>query len=111
MSTHPARRDRRRFIRIAFGGAIAVPLAGLIAPRETRAATKPKLDLGSKTAQRLDYTPNAESSTNPKREQGANCANCVHFRGDPGDAWASCNIFPDHRVGAHGWCEAWVGKG
>lgn len=111
MSDQPSRRDRRRFIRLALASVIVAPVAALITPRGAGAAAKPKLDPASKRAQELGYTHDAASSDNPKREADARCRNCAHFRGGADDAWAPCNIFPDARVSAEGWCEAWVRAG
>lgn len=111
MSVRPTRRDRRRFIRFALAGAIAAPLGGLVAARGARAAEKPRLDPGSKRAQKLGYSHDATSVDDPKRKADARCRNCVHFQGDEGDAWAPCNVFPEHRVSADGWCVSWIGAG
>lgn len=111
MSERPTRRDRRRFLHLALAGVVAVPVTGLIAPRGASAAERPRLDPDSKTARRLGYTHDATSSGSPKREEDARCRNCAHFRGDKDDPWAPCNVFPEHRVSADGWCEAWIGAG
>lgn len=111
MSVRPTRQDRRRFIRFALAGAIAAPLGGLIAPRRAGAAEKPKLDPDSERAQKLGYSHDATSIDDPKRKTDARCRNCAHFRGDEGDAWASCNVFPDRRVSADGWCASWIDAG
>lgn len=103
--------DRRRFIRIVAAGAAAAPIAALLGTRSARAADLPKLDPDSERARQLNYTHDAGKSDNPAREEGANCANCTHFRGDTGTAWAPCNIFPEHRVSAKGWCSSWFSAG
>lgn len=110
MPAEPSRHDRRRFMHLALA-AVAAPVAGLLAPRSAGAAERPRLDPGSARARQVDYTHDAAASDNPKREQGARCRNCAHFRGGADDAWAPCNIFPDHRVNAEGWCEAWFRAG
>lgn len=110
MSGKPTRRDRRRFLRLAVAGGLAAP-AALVTSRTAGAAGRPRLDPDSKRARQVDYTPAAASSDNPRREAGATCRNCVHFRGGAGDDWATCNVFPDHLVGANGWCEAWIARG
>lgn len=102
---------RRRFIRLALAGAAAAPVAGLFGTHPARADTLPKLDPDSERAAQLDYTHDAASSDNPARKEGAVCANCTHFKGDEGTAWAPCNIFPEHRVSADGWCASWFSSG
>jgi hypothetical protein len=102
--TDPA---RRRFIRLLAAGAVTAPVAGLACAGQARAAELPKLDPESERARQLSYTHDAASTKNPARESGASCANCTHFRGDAGTTWAPCNIFPEHRVNAEGWCTSW----
>jgi len=36
------------------------------------------------------------------------CANCVHLRGNAGDAWRPCPVFPGRLVNAGGWCSVWA---
>lgn len=102
---------RRRFIHVVGAGAVVVPIAGLFGGRSASAAELPKLDPASERAQQLSYTHDAEKSDNPAREEGARCANCTHFRGDADAEWASCNIFPENRVNAQGWCSSWISAG
>lgn len=102
---------RRRFIRLAVGGAISAPIVGLLAPRSSIGAEKPDLDPASELAKQFSYTHDAEATDNPARKEDARCANCTHFQGDAGTQWASCNIFPEHRVNADGWCTSWVRAG
>ena len=100
---------RRRIIRLVVAGAVAGPAAALGAG--AAAAGEPKLDPASERARSFDDTHDAESSDNPIRESGARCANCTHFHGDATSQWASCNIFPEHRVNANGWCTSWFSAG
>ena len=111
MSERHAGPQRRRFIRLVVGGALAAPMAGLLHPRPASGADKPKLDPASERAQQFSYTHDAASTDNPARNEGARCANCTHFRGEAGTQWASCNIFPEHRVSINGWCTAWFSAG
>lgn len=112
MSAAKTDRRRRRLVRLLVAGVAAVPLTGLLANRPALAAELPRLDPGSDRARQFSYTHDAEGSTNPAREAGARCANCTHFHGrDGGVQWASCNIFPQHRVNADGWCNSWYSAG
>lgn len=92
---------RRRFMRIVLSGAVVVPATRL------PGADTPRLDPGSERARRLNYTHEAESTNDPARKEDARCANCTHFHGNAGDEWSTCNIFPERRVNANGWCTAW----
>lgn len=107
MSEQYADPERRRFMRLTVAGAIA----GVLGTSTAASAAKPKLDPESDRARQLDYTHDAESSDNPARKEGAHCANCTHFHGDADARWASCNIFPEHRVNADGWCTSWFSAG
>lgn len=108
MSKHDTDPRRRRFLRGAAAGAVTVPVFGLLGT--ATAADKPKLDPGNGQAKALNYVHEAsEASDNPAFQEGANCANCVHWTG--GDAaWGGCNLFPNHVVSANGWCTAWAPK-
>ncbi len=101
----PSRRD---FLRGAAVGAIAVPVLGLIGAGRLAAADKPKLDPRSSQAQALSYVHDAsKASDNPAYQDGANCANCLQWKG--GDStWGACQLFPQHRVKRTGWCSAWA---
>lgn len=102
--------SRRRLLRLALGGAIAAPLAGLLHTSRATGAEKARLDRESELAQKLAYTHDAESTNDSARKEGAHCGNCTHFRGGMDDQWASCNIFPEHLVNVNGWCKSWFAK-
>jgi len=106
---NPHSENRRRFLLSVAVGAV-VPLAGLRG-RAVNAAEKRKLDPDSERARQLGYTHDATSTDNGARKDGARCANCTHFKGESGAQWAPCNIFPDSRVNADGWCASWYGAG
>lgn len=38
------------------------------------------------------------------------CAGCVHLRGNAGDTWRPCPVFPGRLVNAGGWCSVWAGS-
>lgn len=99
---------RRRFLRGAVAGVVAVPIAGLLGARPAGAADKPHLDPNNAQAKALNYVHDAaEASDNPAFEEGAHCANCIQWTG--GDAeWGGCNIFPANTVHRDGWCTAWA---
>ncbi|MDZ7829759.1 MAG: high-potential iron-sulfur protein [Halofilum sp. (in: g-proteobacteria)] len=103
--------QRRHFIRLALTGAAIVPAVGLLGRRTAAASELPKLDISSERARQLSYGHDAEQIDNPAREAGARCANCTHFRGDADTQWATCNIFPEQRVNADGWCTSYFSAG
>lgn len=102
---------RRRFLALTALGATVVPIAGLVNVPLAAGADKPKLEPDSDRARQFSYTHDASSTENAARKEGARCVNCSHFRADEGAQWAPCNIFPDKRVSADGWCAAWVSAG
>ncbi|MCU0975986.1 MAG: high-potential iron-sulfur protein [Steroidobacteraceae bacterium] len=51
-----------------------------------------------------------DTAKHPRFSAGQNCANCVQFRGQPGEAWAGCNLFPGRAVNAAGWCNGYAPK-
>jgi len=99
---------RRRFVRGAFTGVIAIPFAGLLGTRTADAADMPKLDPDNGQAKALNYVHDA--ATNPAFQEGSNCGNCVQWTGGDSD-WGGCNIFPGKAVAREGWCTAWAPQG
>jgi len=77
------------------------------------AADLPHLSPDDPTAKALGYTDNA-SKVDTKRyatyAAGQKCSTCMQAKGNPGDAWLSCNIFAGKAVNANGWCQVWVKK-
>lgn len=111
MSDRNTDRRRRRFIHLAVASAMTAPVIGLLGSRPAEAADTPRLDPESRRARQLSYTHDASSTDHSAHEEGARCANCTHFRGKGGAQWATCNIFPEHRVNADGWCTSWYSAG
>ena len=102
-------RNRRDFIKTTVGGALAIPVATLLASRRALAAEMPQLDPSNAVAAALSYTHDATSSGRASDDQM--CSACLQFTGDEGAEWGPCNIFPDNVVAAAGWCAAFVPKG
>ena len=128
--------DRRRFLKVASGAALTIPLASLTAcsgdepsapPPEPAAATPPpeapapepeptgplRLQIADQQAQSLAYTHDAttvDASAQPRYEPGQACQNCLLFQGAEGDEWANCSIFPGRQVKATGWCNVYQPK-
>jgi hypothetical protein len=94
---------RRRFLALLS----AAPILLLAYSNESRANENPRLDPSSERAQSLHYTHDAESAAHSKRKPNARCATCTHFHGSADDTWSTCNIFPNRKVNAAGWCTSW----
>jgi hypothetical protein len=92
----------------------AVPAcAVLLVRREAEAATPPHLDEQDPMAKSLGYTHDVKTvdpKANPMFKPGSNCANCVQIKGNAGDAWRPCTLFPNKLVNANGWCRVWAAK-
>lgn len=46
----------------------------------------------------------------PNYKPDQKCSNCVQLKGNPGDTWRPCNLFPGKLVNAEGWCKVYVKK-
>lgn len=72
----------------------------------------PQLTEDNPRAVALQYTSNAAAPDLllPARGEGEFCRNCRFFKGEAGQAegWAGCEIFPEFRVSAAGWCNTWT---
>lgn len=107
MAKHKAENHmgRRRFLRGAAAGVIAVPIVGLLGTR--KALAEEKLDPSNSQAQALDYTHDASEATGHSAyTEGAVCNNCSQWTGGD-EQWGTCNLFPGKLVNADGWCTGW----
>ena len=101
---------RRQFLKLsaaAAAGALVVPA------HRARAEDLPHVSEDDPMAKGLKYTHDASTvdpstRTNPAPEQ--NCANCQLIKGEDGQEWRPCQLFPGKAVNANGWCSAWVPK-
>jgi hypothetical protein len=104
MSQHEKNNEsRRRFLKVAAGGAAAVAVVGML-PRHALAADLPHLTSADPTAAALNYVEDASKSTNAKHKAGDVCGNCTFFQGKASDAFAPCQLFPGKAVASKGWC-------
>jgi hypothetical protein len=110
-STEIVMLTRRRAIRrlgAAAAGMAAIARAGTLLGQEAL----PELSEDNPRATALQYTSDATSPDMfiPVRREGAFCRNCRFFQGEPGqaDGLAPCEIFPEFRVKAGGWCNSWA---
>lgn len=104
--------DRRKLLKGALAGLVALPAAGLI--REAVAADAlPHLDEKDSLASAMGYVHDAskvDANKVPQYKPGTKCSNCIQMQGKEGDAWRPCNLFPGKLVAADGWCKVWVLK-
>ena len=122
--------DRRRFLKIAGGGAVMVPIIGLAGcsggndapapaakPKTDAAPAKsaemPKLSADDPQAKSLTYVEDAttiNSARQPRFQAGQACSNCALFQKKDDPDWGGCSIFPGKLVKAAGWCSVYAPK-
>jgi hypothetical protein len=96
MSDKPFEQGRRRAMKLALGGIVAVPLANVLLRTPAQAAEQVSPD--DPQAKALHYTDNS-----PKK--GQYCHNCTYYGG--GAKMGPCQIFQGKLVAAQGWCQSW----
>jgi hypothetical protein len=110
MTDHAKSGLTRRDLVLAVVPACAVLLANRRANAES---TPPHLDEQDPLAKSLGYTHDVKTvdpKANPMFKPGSSCANCVQLKGNAGDAWRPCTLFPNKLVSANGWCRVWAAK-
>ena len=74
-------------------------------------APLPKVSESDPAAKALAYHHDADSidpSAIPQRGSDEYCRNCNFLKGEEGQEWRPCEIFPGRRVNAGGWCRTWA---
>lgn len=92
---------------------VAGVVALQVAP-EARADDLPHLSPKDPVAMALAYHESAKTVSAqdfPGYKPDQKCSNCAQAKGQDGDAWRPCNLFPQKAVNANGWCKVWVKKG
>ena len=82
----------------------------LLAPRQSRAAEPPHLDVKDSAAVKLGYVENASQvdvKKYPAYVKGSSCENCLLLQGDTGAHYRPCTLFPGKLVSSGGWCSGW----
>lgn len=86
--------------------------AGCLADQSrARADGLPHLTLTDPTAVALGYHESAKQvdpKLFPNYVPSSSCSNCLQLKGEAGQAWRPCNLFPGKLVNANGWCRVWV---
>ena len=108
MSGHQDIESRRRFLKLAAGGAAAAVLVGGL-PRVSRADDLPHISDSDPTAKALGYVEDATATKDPKYKVGDTCANCQFYSGAP-TGYGPCQLFPGKAVSARGWCISHTAK-
>ncbi len=97
MSDQSIAHGRRRAIKLALGGVVAIPLANVLLRTPARAAET--ISPSDQVAKQLKYV---EKST----VKGETCANCKYYGG--GGESGPCQLMQGQMVLAAGWCSAWA---
>ncbi len=107
MSVPISRRDALLKLALLTCGVSALP-----ASRPAGAAAQlPQLKPTDPTAVALGYHEDAkqvDAKQFPNYRPAQNCSNCLQLKGDAGQQWRPCNLFPGKLVNADGWCRVWV---
>ncbi len=107
-----SRREALKALAIGAGSLFAAGAAVADAAKPAGAAL-PHVVAGDPVAAALAYVENAASvdpKKNPNFKPGQKCSNCLQSKGkgNDGDAWIGCTLFPGKAVSAQGWCKAYV---
>lgn len=106
---------RRQLLQTAAALAPMAVLAGCAAtpPPPPAVGVFQKLRAEDPVARSLLYVPDtskvpADHPLAARHEPVQRCAGCIHVRGDAGDDWRPCPVFPARLVNANGWCSLWA---
>jgi hypothetical protein len=115
-----SRREALKSLGLGAGALIAVGTVAGAAPAAAADAAKgaaamPHVGAGDPTAVALAYVENVQGldpKKTPNYKPGATCGNCLQSKGkgNDGDAWIGCTLFPGKVVSAQGWCKAYVAR-
>jgi hypothetical protein len=102
--------SRRAFVQslALTAGAVAILRTG-----RATAADLPHVDPKDAAAASLGYVDDAsklDAKSTPGFVAGRSCANCLQLKGNPGDPYRPCTIFPGKLVAAKGWCKVWAAQ-
>ncbi len=100
--------SRRRFLKLAGGVTAGLVMSATFLRRAVAALPHLSASTNS-TAKALHYTDNASNAAvrHPSMEH---CMMCQHYKGNMGEAWGPCEIFPGYDVNARGWCSAYKAR-
>jgi len=105
-----SRREALKNLAVGAGTLLAVSRAGLAA---ADAGALPHLTATDPVAVALSYHESAktvEAAKFPTFKPEQKCSTCLQLKGNAGDTWRPCNLFPGKLVNAEGWCKAYVKK-
>ncbi|MGH8252901.1 MAG: high-potential iron-sulfur protein [Steroidobacteraceae bacterium] len=107
--------SRREALKSLGLGAGALFAVGAVTRAAPGAGALPHVGAGDPTAAALAYVENAQgldAKKTPNYKAGEKCGNCLQSKGkgNDGDAWIGCTLFPGKVVSAQGWCRAYVAR-
>ena len=82
--------------------AVAVSLAPVAAARGADEALLQETDASAIIVHYVEDAAKAKDA-----QPGANCANCILYKGAPDSAQGPCKLFEKRLVKASGWCSSW----
>jgi len=93
--------------------ALAAPVALAAGCATTAGTGEQRLRAEDPVARSLLYVQDTTKvpAGNPlaaRHEPTQRCAGCIHVRGNAGDTWRPCPVFPARLVNANGWCSVWA---
>src|SRR5680860_131186 len=97
MSDQSIAHGRRRAIKLALGGVVAIPLANMLL--RTPAGAAKTISPSDPIAKQIKYVEKSVT-------KGENCANCKYYGG--GGESGPCQILQGQLVLAAGWSTAWA---
>ena len=105
--------SRRRWLKAALLGVLAVPLTLRWARRARAGGAPPLLEEHSTAAQSIGYvadTAQVDGKAHPKFKAGQTCRNCSLYHGEPGEVSGGCELVLGNVVLASAWCDSWEAK-
>jgi hypothetical protein len=105
-----SRREALKNLALGAGTLLAVGRTGLAA---ADAGALPHVTPTDPVAIALSYHESAmtvDVAKFPTYKPDQKCSTCLQLKGNPGDPWRPCNLFPGKLVNAEGWCKVYVKK-
>jgi hypothetical protein len=108
-----SRREALKNLALGAGTLLAVSRTGLAAADAAAGGALPHVSPTDPVAIALAYHENSstvEAAKFPTYKPEQKCSNCLQLKGNAGDTWRPCNLFPGKLVNAEGWCKVYVKK-
>jgi len=101
--------DRRHVLKLLGGATAALTLLGSLSRRALAAALPHLSQANNPAAKQLHYTEDATAAP-PPYKSGELCSNCSLYRGQTGETYGPCDLYPGFAVHSNGWCAGYVAK-